>query len=207
MMELQLLFQVRALSSSRIGRGTRFLATLLGLTAVLFAGQGICQTRIAGKSADQAPAAMASEQTLVSSSWLASSGEAEEQFSAPSPQIEEADLARPSALFSFYAAQQSGQSSSQSGTQSSSQDASAATTSSKAAAARSKPPHHGLGIALAAVGTTALVLGAVSYSLGHIDICSNQHGGGCQEARVAGLVLMPAGGAVAITGFYLQFHR
>jgi hypothetical protein len=77
----------------------------------------------------------------------------------------------------------------------------------KPPAAKTKPPHHGLGVALAIVGTATLAVGIAAYALGGIDICANEHSGGCQEARDAGLILMPVGAGVAVTGFYLQFHR
>jgi hypothetical protein len=202
-MEFHSVSSAARLNRESAGRGAVLLAAWFGIAALLFTGEGIGQTRIAGKIADQTPPVASFEQVTSTTS-----GEPLTEISAPSAQAEEASLAKPSALLFLSAeAQNGGQSSSQSGTQSSSQDASAAAASTKAAAAKIKPPHHGLGIALAALGTTALVLGAVSYSLGHIDICSNEHSGGCGEARDAGLVLMPAGAAVAITGFYLQFHR
>ena len=62
-------------------------------------------------------------------------------------------------------------------------------------------------MALAIAGITALAVGVAAYALGNIDICSNEKSGGCNEARDAGLVLMPVGGGVAVTGFYLVFHH
>jgi hypothetical protein len=74
-------------------------------------------------------------------------------------------------------------------------------------AVKTKSPHHGLGVALAIVGSAALAVGVAAYALGDIDICANEKTGGCKEARDAGLVLMPVGGGVAVTGFYLVFHH
>lgn len=203
-MESQQLSTARRLCCKEMNRSASLLAAWFGVAALLFTGQGISQTRIADKVADQEPAVTSAEQIVA-----APSAEQRAEISAPSPQVEEASLARPPALLylSAQAPQNGGESSSQDATPSSSQDASAPKTSTKAAAAKTKPPHHGLGIALATIGTTALVAGVIVYAGSHIDLCSNEHGGGCEEARVAGLVLMPAGGAVAFTGFYLQFHR
>lgn len=203
-MESQQLSITRRLCCREMNRSAFFLAAWFGVAALLSTGQVTGQTRIAGKLADQALAATASEQIIA-----APSAEQRAEISAPAPQTEEATLVKPSTLLSLSmeAAQNSGESSSQSATQSSSQDQPAATTSTKAASAKTKPPHRGLGIALVAVGTTALVLGVVAYAFGRGDLCANEHSGGCQETRDAGLILMPAGGAVAVTGFYLQFHR
>ncbi len=203
-MESQQLSTTRRLCCKEMKRNASFLAASFGAAALLFAGQATGQTRIAGKIADQVKAATASEQIIA-----APSAEQRAEISAPAPQAEEAELVKPPALsfLSMEAAQNGGESSSQSATQSSSQDQPAATTSTKAATAKTNPPHRGLGIALAAVGTTALVLGVVAFTASRLDICANEHSGGCEEARDAGLILMPAGGAVAVTGFYLQFHR
>lgn len=185
-------------------RGALFLTLLFGAAALLFTGQVTGQTRIAGKIADRVQAVTASEQIIA-----ATSVEEPVEISAPAAQGEEAELEKPPTLLSLSmeAAQNGGESSSQSATQSSSQEQPAATTPTKAATAKTRPPHRGLGIALAAVGTTALVLGVVAFTASRLDICANQHSGGCQEARDAGVILMPVGGAVAVTGFYLQFHR
>ncbi len=201
-MKLHLLSFARRLSRQSTGRGAAVLASSFGLAAFFATSQAIAQTRIAGNAAawSYAEAALQRDMTVPS---------IQTEISAPVPTVEEAKLVSPLAIpmLSITRAQDSGQSSPQSATQSSSQDSPAPTTSTKAAAARSKPPHRGLGIALAVVGTTALVAGVVAYSVSRIDICSNEHSGGCQEARDAGLALMPVGGAVAVTGFYLQFHR
>jgi hypothetical protein len=203
-MESQHLSSTGRLCCSWMGCSASFLAAMFGVAALLLTGQVIGQTRIAGKVADRVQAVAGSEQVMG-----APSAEERADISVPAPQVEEANLAKPPALLSFSveAAQNGGESSSQSATQSSSQDSPAATTSTKAAAAKTKPPHRELGIALAALGTTALALGVVAFAASRFSICANQHSGGCQEARDAGLILMPAGGAVAVTGFYLQFHR
>ena len=74
-------------------------------------------------------------------------------------------------------------------------------------ATKTKAQHHGLGVALAIVGTAALVSGVALFATEQsIGVCSpSSHG--CSEAKDAGLVLMPVGAGIAITGFYLQFHR
>jgi hypothetical protein len=72
---------------------------------------------------------------------------------------------------------------------------------------KTKSPHHGLGVALAIVGSAALAVGVAAYAISGIDICANDKSGGCKETRDAGLVLMPVGGGVAFTGFYLVFHH
>jgi hypothetical protein len=121
-------------------------------------------------------------------------------FSAPVPNIEEATLVKPSpssldSLFSNLDAQDNGQSSSP-------------TPTTKAKAANTKPPHHGLGVALAITGTVALALGVVLVAgTDSISLCSNEHSGGCGEARTGGYVAIGGGAAIAVTGFYLQFHR
>jgi hypothetical protein len=62
-------------------------------------------------------------------------------------------------------------------------------------------------VALAIVGSAALAVGVAAYAISGIDICANAKSGGCKETRDAGLVLMPVGGGVAFTGFYLVFHH
>jgi len=125
---------------------------------------------------------------------------AETEVSAPVPNAEEASSASPAADPFLSLAQDGGQSSS-------SQSSSSTGGPAKPPAAKTKPPHHGLGIALAVVGTAALVSGialfATEQSIGYCSPSSH----GCSEAKDAGLVLMPVGAGVAITGFYLQFHR
>jgi hypothetical protein len=124
---------------------------------------------------------------------------------APISSLEEASLVSPTSNKFLSLALEGGQSSS-------SQNLPPESSASTAPAAHPRPvktksPHHGLGVALAIVGSTALAVGIASYTLGGMDICANEKSGGCKEARDAGLVLMPAGGAVAVTGFYLVFHH
>ena len=128
--------------------------------------------------------------------------QAETELSAPVPTVEEADQATPLAIpFSTLAVSQAG---SQGTSESSSQNAPAPTTP---AATKAKPRHHALGVTLAILGTTSLVLGATAYTFGQGDLCKNEKSGGCKEARDAGLVMMPVGAGVAVTGFYLVFHH
>jgi hypothetical protein len=119
--------------------------------------------------------------------------------------LEEASLVSPTSNQFFSLALEGGQSSS-------SQNLPPENSSSTAPPAqprtvKTKSPHHGLGVALAIVGSAALAVGVASYALSGIDICANAKSGGCKEARDAGLVLMPVGGGVAFTGFYLVFHH
>jgi len=166
--------------------------------ATFFASQCAAQLRIGRDIGGPAQDAA----SLVSS---ATATPAETDISAPVPDAEEASSVSPATNSLFSLAQEGGQSSSSLG--SSSQSSSATTAPAKAPAARPKSPHHGLGIALAVVGTAALTVGIAAYALGGADICANEKSGGCHEARDAGLILMPVGAGVAITGFYLQFHR
>jgi len=87
--------------------------------------------------------------------------------------------------------------------QSSSQNAPATATST---VTKTKPAHHGLGVTLAVVGTAALVSGVALY-VGEQHAYCNSSSSGCNEAKNFGLALMPIGAGVAVTGFYLQFHR
>lgn len=124
---------------------------------------------------------------------------------APVPSLELASAVSPNSSQFFSLALGNGQSSS-------SQNLPPENSSSTAApaqprAVKTKSPHHGLGVALAIVGSAALAVGVASYALSGIDICANDKSGGCKEARDAGLVLMPVGGGVAFTGFYLVFHH
>jgi len=202
-MESQHLSSTIRLWRMRAGHSTSLLAVSLGVAALLFTGRINSQTRIAVKAADKPGWRSGAEPTVLSDAAI-------QAPVPPAPQVEEANIAKPPQILSLalQSPQNANQSSSSaSATQTSSLDQPVAATSTKAAASRSKPPHHGLGIALATIGTTALAAGAIVYAGSKIDICSNEHSGGCQEARDAGLVLMPAGGAVAVAGFYLQFHR
>jgi hypothetical protein len=113
------------------------------------------------------------------------------------PNFDEAMLAKETsdAFFSLEAQD----SSSQSGMTSS-------TTAPAPTAAKTKPPHHGLGVALAIVGTTTLLIGATGFALSD-HFCKNFNAGICQTFHTGGIAMMPVGGAVAATGFYLEFHR
>ncbi len=119
--------------------------------------------------------------------------------------LEEASLVSPTTNQFFSLALESGQSSSSQNLPPENSSSTAPPTQPRAM--KTKPPHHGLGVALAIVGSAALAVGVAAYALGNIDICSNEKSGGCHEARDAGLVLMPVGGGVAVTGFYLVFHH
>ncbi len=119
--------------------------------------------------------------------------------------LEEASLVGPTANQFFSLALENGQSSS---SQNLPQENSSSTAPpAQARAVKTKSPHHGLGVALAIVGSAALVVGVAAYAISGIDICANAKSGGCKETRDAGLVLMPVGGGVAFTGFYLVFHH
>lgn len=171
------------LDHANAGHSSTVLWLIFGLAAVLFATQAISQTRLARDTEAPSQGAAAA-------------------ISAPIPTVEEADLSAPPPIpFSAMEATQAGSQSS------SSQSSTSIGGPAKPPAVKTKPPHHGLGVALAIVGTATLAVGIAAYALGGIDICANDKSGGCKEARDAGLVLMPVGGGVAITGFYLQFHR
>jgi hypothetical protein len=169
---------------------------MFACAALFAASQSAAQSQIARDIGGPARGA-ANDPPLLNSALAAP---AETDISAPVPRLEEASLLSPAASLFFSLAQDSGQSSS-------SQSSTSIGSPAKPPAAKTKPPHHGLGVALAIVGTATLAVGIAAYALGGIDICANDHSGGCKEARDAGLVLMPVGGGVAITGFYLQFHR
>jgi hypothetical protein len=119
---------------------------------------------------------------------------------APVLSLEEASLVSPTSNQFFSLALEGGQSSSSQGLPSGGAPA-------QPRAVKTKSPHHGLGVALAIVGSAALAVGVAAYAISGIDICANAKSGGCKETRDAGLVLMPVGGGVAFTGFYLVFHH
>lgn len=173
-----------------------FLATLLACAALFAASQSAAQSQIARDIGGPAQDA-ANATPLVNS---ASATPAETDISAPVPRLEEASLVSPVASAFLSLAQDGGQSSS-------SQSSTSIGSPAKPPAAKTRSPHHGLGVALAIVGTATLAVGVAAYALGGIDICANEHSGGCKEARDAGLVLMPVGAGVAVTGFYFTFHR
>jgi len=180
---------------------TSILAASCACATFFAASQSVAQTRIDRDIAY--PAQDAADGTLQESPAPAAPAEA--GISAPIPNVEEAGSVTPATNPLFSLAEDVGQSSTSLG--SSSQSSSSTTAPAKPRATKTKSPHHGLGIALATVGTVALAVGIASYALGGIDICSNEKSGGCKEARDAGLVLMPVGGGVAFTGFYLVFHH
>jgi len=124
---------------------------------------------------------------------------------APASSLEEANLVSPTADMFLSLAQESGQSSSSQNLPP--ENSSSTAPPSQARPVKTKSPHHGLGVALAIVGSTALAVGVAAYAISGIDICANAKSGGCKETRDAGLVLMPVGGGVAFTGFYLVFHH
>ena len=123
--------------------------------------------------------------------------------SAPTQQ--EAGLARSEAIpfLELAAAENRGQSSSQDAAQNSAPTSKSAATSAR----KTKPPHHTLGIVLAVVGTAALVAGVALYAGEKTVSVCNGTSSGCNEAKDTGIALMPIGAGVAVTGFYLQFHR
>jgi hypothetical protein len=189
-MRAQFPSQAIKLRRSYVNRSTTFKAASLGLIALLVLPQAGAKGRIFGNSGGQ-------DQPKTSSQVAATAP------STPAPAREEAQLASPQGIpfLALEAGQNGGGSSSQDGTQN------APVASGKTAAARTKPPHHALGVTLAIVGTAALVSGAVLFAgENSISIC-NGSSKGCSEARDTGIALMPIGGAVAVTGFYLQFHR
>lgn len=173
------------------------LAVTVVFTAIQVPAQGAMDREIT----DQAQVA-SFQATTGSQGSPDSAAKAEDtDFSAPVPNIiEEATLLRPSSssldsLFSNMRAQDNGPSSSPAST-------------TKAKAANTKPSHHGLGVALAITGTVVLALGVVlAAGADSISVCGNEHSGGCQEARTGGYVAIGGGAAIAVTGFYLQFHR
>ena len=120
---------------------------------------------------------------------------------APVTQLEMASLVSPTSNQFFSLALEAGRSSSSQNLPS--QDSAPA----QPRTVKTKSPHHGLGVALAIVGSAALAVGVAAYAISGIDICANDKSGGCKETRDAGLVLMPVGGGVAFTGFYLVFHH
>jgi len=164
-------------------RGSTYLAMIFGVAAALASTQAISQTRL--NRDVEAPPLSASA-----------------PISAPVPATEEANMAAPSPI--SLSALESIQAASQSSSESSSQTS---PTPTPPQANRRKPQHRGLGIALAVVGSVSLAAGITAFAIGESSFCANEKSGGCPEARDAGLVLMPVGGAVAITGFYFTFHR
>jgi len=172
----------------------------LAVTVVFTASQVPAQGPMDRETTDQVQAASVQATTGSQGRPDSAAKPEDTDFSAPVPNIEEAALVKTSSssldsLFSSMGAQDNGQSSSP-------------TPTTKAKAANTKSPHHGLGVALAISGTVILALGVVlAAGADSIDVCSNEHTGGCQEARTGGYVAIGGGAAIAVTGFYLQFHR
>jgi hypothetical protein len=195
-------------------RYTFLLATMVACAALFIlsqsANQASAQSRFERDGADHStkPAQDAARATPQASAAIATLADADVLASvpdAPIPQMEMASLTSPASNQFFSLAVEGGQSSS-------SQNLPPENSSSTAPPAqprvvKTKSPHHGLGVALAIVGSAALAVGVASYALSGIDVCANDKSGGCKEARDAGLVLMPVGGGVAFTGFYLVFHH
>ncbi len=117
-------------------------------------------------------------------------------ISARAPNFEEAALAKPFSDSLLMLAAQGGTSNS------------SVTPSPSPKAVKTKPSHHRLGVALAITGTAALVIGVVfAAGADHINLCSNEHTGGCQEARSWGYAGIGVGAPVAVLGYYLLFHK
>jgi hypothetical protein len=214
------------LNVSRAARGrwdahrcTSMLATVFACAALFFASQSASQAAaqsrfdrgIADHIADSARDAVSA--TPTTSTALATPADTAVLTSvpeapvpvpavpgAPVSSLEEASLVSPTANMLLSLAQENGQSSSSQGLPSGAAPA-------QPRAVKTKSPHHGLGVALAIVGSAALAVGVAAYAISGIDICANAKSGGCKETRDAGLVLMPVGGGVAFTGFYLVFHH
>lgn len=193
-MKLHLHSSATRLGERGTGRRISVLAASLALAVFLVATQAISQTRMTHDSADPAQWTMSGQQ-IVDAPFL----QAETEISAPVPMAEEARLTGPVGLpfSSLGMAQNTGQSSSQS---SQVQPPPAKTTATK-------PAHHALGMALAILGTATFALGVALY-VGEqsISVC-NGASHGCNETKDAGIAMMPAGGGLAVTGFYLAIHR
>jgi hypothetical protein len=195
-MRLHLILNKIRLSRGEVRLCRSILVASFACAALLFASQCAAQLRfgrdIAGPAQDAAPATAQTSPTPATP--------AEKEVSAPVPNVETASLVSSATDPLLSIAQDGGQSSS-------SQSSPSTAAPAKPPVAKAKSSHHGLGIALAVVGTAALVSGialfATEQSIGYCSPSSH----GCSEAKDAGLVLMPVGAGVAITGFYLQFHR
>jgi hypothetical protein len=191
--------------------GLSILATAFACAALFFASQCTAQSRFERETADHVAdsaqdAVSATPQTSAAVATLADTNALTSVPGAPVPNLEEASLVSPAGNLSLLLAQDEGQSSSSQNLHSG-QNLPSGAAPARPNAAKTKSPHHGLGVALAIVGSTALAVGVAAYALGGADICANEKSGGCKEAKDAGLVLMPVGGGVAITGFYLIFHH
>jgi hypothetical protein len=188
-MESHLNAKVAKFSSRCISRSVPFLGVFL-LTMQLAA-----QNQIIRGPADQTQLATGSQQIAA-----APSAPPLPEISAPLPAQKDANLSSPKGI--PFLALAAGQDSSQS----SSQNAPATVPPTQTTVPRKKAAHHGLGVALAVIGTAALVSGVALY-VGEQHAYCNSSSSGCNEAKDFGLALMPVGAGVAVTGFYLQFHR
>lgn len=114
------------------------------------------------------------------------------EISAPVPNLEDATPAKPASdsMFAMDAMQDPSSSSSMTQTQK---------------PVKAKAPLHGLGIAMAIVGSVVLVGGIGAFALS--EQCKNPTSGECGTVHGAGIGMMAAGGGVAATGFYFQFHK
>jgi len=162
----------------------------LGLAVAFTASQNPAQNLRGSDSAAPAQAA--------TNSHTVPAGTATSDVSAPVPNLQEATVVKPfsDSLFSLAAAQD-GQSSS----------SSASNVMAAPAAKKPNPPHHALGRALSDIGIGALASGIILFAAESHYCGSNTKPTDCSEARDAGIALMPAGGALMVTGFVLRFHR
>ena len=188
-MKSHLLSLATEFKSKCVSRSAPFLVVLL------LATQTVAQKPVMRDSANQAGEVTGSPQIAT-----APSPPPPTEIFAPAPAQEEANLSSPQRI--PFLALAAGQDSNQS----SSQDAPALTTPTKSTVTKTKRPHHALGVTLAVVGVTALVAGVALY-VGEQHAYCNSTSSGCNEAKDSGLALMPIGAGVAVTGFYLQFHR
>ena len=188
-MQLHLFSQATSPGSRMVSRGAPFMAVFV-LTA-----QVVAQNPVMPGSAGRLDAAISPAQTGTGSSSLQPT-----DIPAPLPVREEANLTSPQRI--PFLALETGQNNGQS----SSQSAPAATTQNTATTTKTKTSHHGLGVALAVVGTTALAAGILLY-VGEQHAYCNSSSTGCNEAKDAGIALMPIGAGLAVTGFYFQFHH
>jgi hypothetical protein len=197
------------------GRCTSMLATAFACAALFFASQSAskaaAQSRFDRGIADSAQdSVIATPQTSTAVATPAETDVLTSVPEAPVPEaavsgLEEASLVSPTASLFLSLAQDGGQSSSSQSLPP--QNSSSTAPAAQPRAVKTKSPHHGLGVALAIVGSATLAVGVAAYAISGIDICANAKSGGCKETRDAGLVLMPVGGGVAFTGFYLVFHH
>ncbi len=194
-MESNLISQATRFNSRCVSRRVPFLAVLL------FAMQLAAQNSILRDSADQAevPAQVATDSQQITDAPSAAPTPA--LVSAPEPAKEDANLSSPQKI--PFLALAAGRDSSQSP----SQNTPATVPPTKTTVTRTKPAHHGLGVALAVVGTAALVSGVALFVGEERFSYCNGSSSGCNEAKDIGIALIPIGAGVAATGFYFEFHR